>query len=180
MTNQITCSKCNHELTKGEVEYCEVLQIAGELKNDEYVCAKCYLEYNEDFTSLGDLACHRIALRIENGEMTNIFKSQHPEIFKSNKKEEVVMSNKVTNEIKITVFETMLKLIDAKGENKMVTVDDIVANMQNITPIIVKAVFSYYINLKYVRYYKFKNTYFYGITYLGREKWNARAEKHSA
>lgn len=91
------------------------------------------------------------------------------------------MSNKVTNEIKITVFETMLNLIDAKGgDKKMVTVDDIVTNMQNITPLIVKAVFNYYINLKYVRYYKFKNTYFYGITYLGRKKWNARAEKYTA
>jgi len=91
------------------------------------------------------------------------------------------MSNKVTNEIKITVFETMLNLIDAKGgDKKMVTVDDIVANMQNITPIIVKAVFNYYINLKYVRYYKVRGTYYYGITKLGWKRWFAHQEVKGA
>ena len=93
----------------------------------------------------------------------------------------LITQNKVTNDLKIAVFKSITCIINRKGaSNKMVTVDNVISHLKSngvyITPIIVKAVFSYYIKLKYMRYYKFKNTYYYGITKLGWKMWNAHQE----
>jgi hypothetical protein len=97
----------------------------------------------------------------------------------------LITQNKVTNDLKIAVFKSVVCIINRKGaNNKMVTVDNVISHLKGngvyITPLIVKAVFNCYINLKYVRYYKFKNTYYYGITKLGWERWSAYQEVKDA
>ena len=97
----------------------------------------------------------------------------------------LIAQNKITLDLKVAVFKSVICIIKRKGaNNKMVTVDNVISHLKSngvyITPLIVKAIFSYYISIKYVRYYKFKNTYYYGITKLGWERWNAHQETKSA
>lgn len=97
----------------------------------------------------------------------------------------LITQNKVTNDLQITVFKSIVCVIDRKGAiNKMVTVDNIISHLKSngvhITPLIVKAILNYFINIKYMRYYKVHGTYYYGITKLGWERWSAKSEVKGA